>query len=69
MTAALAYQIIQTLSDSERDALFDKLRPELKVFSLDELLSEEDQESIDRQERIEYLLSTQFRKVKKLKYS
>jgi hypothetical protein len=69
MTAALAYQIIQTLSESERESLFDKLRPEMKVFNLEEVLSEEQQELLDRNERIEYLIRTQFRKVKKLKHS
>jgi len=69
MTAVLAYQIIQTLSESERDLLLDMIRPEMKTFKLEELISEEQQEVIERNEMIEYLLRTQFRKIRKSKHS
>lgn len=65
MTAELTYQIIQSLSQKERDKLFEMLEPEMKQFDLDELLTEEVNTKLSNDDIMMLLIKNCFSKVKK----
>jgi hypothetical protein len=62
MTAKLAYEIIMTLPESEKDQLFIMLEPHVKSFDLEEFI---DESPMDKNEIIKYLIATVFSKNKK----
>ena len=64
MTAKLAYQIIMTLAENERELLLTMLEPEMKKFDLEELISEDYVAKISNEEMIKRLIDTCFSKVK-----
>lgn len=64
MTAQLTYQIIMTLPPEERELLFDMLKPQMKKFDLNELLSVDKKKSIDKHEMMKLLIKTVFSKQK-----
>jgi hypothetical protein len=65
MTAKLAYEIIMTLEEKERELLFDMLMPHTVEFDIDDLVSEENQFDFNKQEMTEYLIKRLFSNVKK----
>ena len=64
MTAKLAYQIIMTLPENERELLLTMLEPEMKKFDLEEFISEDYVAKISNEEMIKRLIDTCFSKVK-----
>lgn len=64
MTAKLAYQIIMTLPENERELLLTMLEPEMKKFDLEELISEDYLAKISDEEMTRRLIKTCFSKVK-----
>lgn len=64
MTAKLAYQIVMTLPENERDLLFDMLEPQMKKFDLEELISDKASKKASKNERMLRLIDTCFSKVK-----
>lgn len=64
MTAKLAYQIVMTLPENERELLFDMLEPQMKKFDLEELISDKVQVKSSKKERMLRLIVTCFSKVK-----
>ena len=64
MTAKLAYQIIMTLPENERELLLIMLEPEMKKFDLEEFISEDYVAKISNEEMIKRLIDTCFSKVK-----
>jgi hypothetical protein len=65
MTAKLAYEIIMTLEEKERELLFDMLMPHTVEFDIDDLVSKENQFDFNKQEMTEYLIKRLFSNVKK----
>ncbi len=64
MTVNLAYQIIMSLPENERDLLFDMLEPQMKKFDLEELISDKASKKASKNERMLRLIDTCFSKVK-----
>jgi hypothetical protein len=64
MTAKLAYQMIMTLRGNELELLLDMLKPHMKKFDLDELISDKALEESSKKERMLRLIDTCFSKVK-----
>lgn len=64
MTVNLAYQIIMSLPENERDLLFDMLEPHMKKFDLEELISDKASKKASKNERLLRLIDTCFSKVK-----
>lgn len=64
MTAKLAYQIIMTLAENERELLLNMLEPQIKKFDLEDLISDITIEESSRNERMVRLINTCFSKVK-----
>ncbi|WKL44896.1 hypothetical protein [Flavobacterium sp. ZE23DGlu08] len=64
MTANLAYQIIMSLPENERELLFEMIDPHMKKFDLEELLSDEIPKKISEKEMMLRLIETCFSKVK-----
>ena len=64
MTVNLAYQIIMSLPENERDLLFDMLEPQMKKFDLEELISDKALKKASKNERMLRLIDTCFSKVK-----
>ena len=64
MTVNLAYQIIMSLPENERDLLFDMLEPHMKKFDLEELISDKASKKASKNERMLRLIDTCFSKVK-----
>ena len=64
MTAKLTYQIIQSLSDSERDLLFDMLENDKRPLSFEELLIPKPLLIPSDKEIISYLIANCFSKIK-----
>jgi hypothetical protein len=62
MTAKLTYDIIMTLSENERESLFDMLEPQMKKFDLEDLISDERQKSKEKEELLKHIIKTQFSK-------
>jgi hypothetical protein len=62
MTAKLTYDIIMTLSENERESLFDMLEPHMKKFDLEDLISDERQKTIEKEALIKHIIKTQFSK-------
>ena len=60
MTAKLAYQMIMTLHGNELELLLDMLKPHMKKFDLEELISDK----ASKNERMLRLIDTCFSKVK-----
>jgi hypothetical protein len=65
MTAKLAYEIIMTLEEKERELLFDMLIPHTEEFNIDDIISVENQFDFNKQEMTEYLIKRLFSNVKK----
>lgn len=65
MTAKLAYEIIMTLPESERETLFDMLEPYIKPFELEDILENEFSSGTVKENTIKYLIETVFSKNKK----
>lgn len=65
MTARLAYQIIMSLSDDERELLFDMLEPHMEKFEIDDFLSETIVNKATKEQITQYLIKTVFSKHKK----
>ena len=51
-----------TLSENERESLFDMLEPYMKKFDLEDLISDERQKSKEKEELIKHIIKTQFSK-------
>ena len=64
MTANLAYQMIMTLSENEREILLDMLEPQMKKFDLEELISNKVPTKISNNEMMLLLIDRCFSKVK-----
>jgi hypothetical protein len=64
MTVNLAYEIIMSLPENERDLLFDMLEPHMKKFDLEELISDKASKKASKNERLLRLIDTCFSKVK-----
>ncbi len=64
MTVNLAYEIIMSLPENERDLLFDMLEPHMKKFDLEELISDKTSKKASKNERLLRLIDTCFSKVK-----
>ena len=64
MTANLAYQIIMSLPENERELLFEMIDPHMKKFDLEELLSDEIPKKISENDMMLRLIETCFSKVK-----
>ena len=64
MTVNLAYQIIMSLPENERNLLFDMLEPQMKKFDLEELISDKASKKASKNERMLRLIDTCFSKVK-----
>ncbi len=64
MTVNLAYEIIMSLPENERDLLFDMLEPQMKKFDLEELISDKASKKASKNERMLRLIDTCFSKVK-----
>ena len=64
MTANIAYEIIMSLPENERDLLFDMLEPQMKKFDLEELISDKASKKASKNERMLRLIDTCFSKVK-----
>lgn len=65
MTAQLAYQIIMTLPEKERELLLNMLEPQMKKFDLEELISDEvPPAKISNDEMMLLLIDRYFSKVK-----
>jgi hypothetical protein len=62
VTAKLAYELIMTLPEKEKDILFSMLEPHMKSFDIEDLI---DEAPMNKKEITEYLLKTVFRKNKK----
>lgn len=62
MTAELVNQIIMTLSDNEREILFEILEPQMKKFNLEDLISDENQKILEKKDLIKHIIKTQFSK-------
>lgn len=69
MTAKLTYEIIMSLSESERALLFDMLEPNYEKFDFDDFISEEIETSYSDKEITSYLIDTLFSKYKNTKSS
>ncbi|WP_396167716.1 hypothetical protein [Flavobacterium sp.] len=65
MTATLTYQIIMSLSENEKETLFDMLTPHFEKFDLDEFVSEEIEIGFSDKQLTDYLIKTVFGKYKK----
>lgn len=64
MTAKLAYQMIMTLHGNELELLLDMLKPHMKKFDLEELISDKASKKASKNERMLRLIDTCFNKVK-----
>ncbi len=65
MTAQLTYQIIMTLPENERELLLDMLKPQMKKFDLEELITDEVAPAkISNDEMMLLLIGKYFSKVK-----
>jgi len=62
LTAKLAYEIIMTLPETEKDILFSMLEPHMTSFDIEDLI---DEAPMNKKEIREYLLKTVFGKNKK----
>ena len=62
MTAKLAYEIIMTLSETEKDILFNMLEPEMKPLDIKKLVQKKPKNNIEMQLK---LIETIFSKHKK----
>ncbi len=64
MNAKLAYQIVMTLPEKELELLLDMLKPHMKKFDLEELISDKASKKATKNERLLRLIETHFSKVK-----
>lgn len=64
MTAKLAFKIIMSLEEKERELLFDMLTPHIEEFDIDHLISDEKQFDFNKQEMTKYLIKRLFSNVK-----
>lgn len=62
MTAKLAYEIIMSLPETERDKLYSMLEPHIKSLEIEDLI---DETPMNKSEIILYLIETVFSKHKK----
>ncbi|WP_112084661.1 hypothetical protein [Flavobacterium lacus] len=61
MTAKLAYEIIMTLPETEKEILFSMLEPHIKPFDIEDFI---DEAPMNKEQIIEYLIKTVFSKKK-----
>jgi hypothetical protein len=64
MNAKLAYQMTMTLHGNELELLLDMLKPHMKKFDLEELVSDKASKKALKNERMLRLIDTCFSKVK-----
>ena len=62
MTAELVNHIIMTLSQNERERLFEILEPQMKKLNLEDLISDERRKSLEKEDLIKHIIKTQFSK-------
>jgi hypothetical protein len=53
-----------TLSENERESLFDMLEPYMKKLDLEDLISDERQKTIEKEALMKHLIKTLFSKYK-----
>lgn len=61
MTAKLAYEIIMTLPETEKEILFSMLEPQIKPFDIEDII---DETPMNKEQIINYLIKTVFSKKK-----
>lgn len=61
LTAKLAYELIMTLPETEKEILFSMLEPHMKSFDIEDLI---DEAPMNKEQIIDYLIKTVFSKKK-----
>jgi hypothetical protein len=62
LTAKLAYELIMTLPETEKEILFSMLEPHMKSFDIEDLI---DEAPMNKEQIIDYLIKTVFSKKKR----